>query len=60
MNTPKTFVIYPELMYVTFVIDLCVTFLFTAEMIAKMHIRGVLKVAMLYPPHMLTSEQNNN
>ena len=44
MNTPKTFDLHPELMYVTFTIDLVVTFLFTAEMIAKMHIRGIIKV----------------
>ena len=44
MNTPKTFEVYGFLMYLTFVIDLFVTFLFTAEMIAKMHIRGVYKV----------------
>ncbi len=44
MNTPKTFDMKPSLIYVTFIIDLCVTFFFTAEMIAKMHIRGVMKV----------------
>ena len=44
MNTPKTFDLHPILMYVTFGIDLCVTFLFTAEMIAKMHIRGIIRV----------------
>ena len=44
MNTPKTFDLFPVLVYVTFIMDLCVTFLFTAEMIAKMHIRGVFKV----------------
>jgi len=44
MNTPKTFDMFPQLVYVTFVIDLIVTFLFTAEMIAKMHIRGIIKV----------------
>ena len=43
MNTPKTFEMYPVLKYVTFVIDLIVTFLFTAEMIAKMHIRGIIQ-----------------
>lgn len=48
MNTPKTFEWYPPLMYVTFIIDLVVTFLFTAEMIAKMHIRGVLRVSGTY------------
>ena len=44
MNTPKTFQDIPALEYITFSLDLIVTFLFTAEMIAKMHIRGVLKV----------------
>ncbi|XP_076223619.1 sodium leak channel non-selective protein na [Nomia melanderi] len=43
LNTPKTFENIPPLQYVTFVCDLIVTFLFTAEMIAKMHIRGILK-----------------
>ncbi|XP_050444876.1 sodium leak channel NALCN isoform X2 [Cataglyphis hispanica] len=43
LNTPKTFEKIPSLQYVTFVCDLIVTFLFTAEMIAKMHIRGILK-----------------
>lgn len=44
LNTPKTFEKVPPLQYVTFICDLIVTFLFTAEMIAKMHIRGILKV----------------
>lgn len=52
LNTPKTFEKVPPLQYVTFVCDLVVTFLFTAEMIAKMHIRGIVKVTkkieMLY------------
>ncbi|KAK2586704.1 hypothetical protein KPH14_011742 [Odynerus spinipes] len=43
LNTPKTFEKIPPLQYITFVCDLVVTFLFTAEMIAKMHIRGILK-----------------
>ncbi|XP_011260047.1 sodium leak channel non-selective protein [Camponotus floridanus] len=43
LNTPKTFEKVPSLQYVTFICDLIVTFLFTAEMIAKMHIRGILK-----------------
>nr|XP_022905001.1 sodium leak channel non-selective protein [Onthophagus taurus] len=42
-NTPKTFEKIPELKYITFCCDVFVTFLFTAEMIAKMHIRGILK-----------------
>lgn len=44
LNTPKTFEKVPQLQITTFVIDLIVTFLFTAEMIAKMHIRGILNV----------------
>jgi hypothetical protein len=44
LNTPKTFEKHPPLQYITFCCDLIVTFLFTAEMIAKMHIRGILKV----------------
>lgn len=47
LNTPKTFEKVPSLQYVTFICDLIVTFLFTAEMIAKMHIRGILKVKLL-------------
>lgn len=46
MNTPKTFEKLPALMYVTFSIDMVITFLFTAEMIAKMHIRGAWKVSV--------------
>ncbi|XP_067640360.1 sodium leak channel NALCN isoform X2 [Eurosta solidaginis] len=42
LNTPKTFERHPPLQYITFVSDTAVTILFTAEMIAKMHIRGVL------------------
>lgn len=44
MNTPKTFEENKGLEYLTFIFDLIVTFLFTAEMIAKMHIRGIYKV----------------
>lgn len=47
LNTPKTFEKIPELEYVTFTCDLIVTFLFTAEMIAKMHIRGIIKVFVI-------------
>ncbi|XP_039764924.1 sodium leak channel non-selective protein isoform X4 [Pararge aegeria] len=43
LNTPKSFEKYPYLQTVTFAVDCCVTLLFTAEMIAKMHIRGILK-----------------
>lgn len=44
-NTPKTFELYPPTQYITFVSDIAVTLLFTAEMIAKMHIRGVYHVS---------------
>ncbi|XP_030767372.1 sodium leak channel non-selective protein isoform X2 [Sitophilus oryzae] len=42
-NTPKTFEIFPYMQLTTFSVDSAVTFLFTSEMIAKMHIRGILK-----------------
>lgn len=45
LNTPKTFERYPSLQYITFFSDTAVTLLFTAEMVAKMHIRGVLHVS---------------
>lgn len=44
LNTPKTFERHQFLQYFTFICDTTVTLLFTAEMIAKMHIRGMLKV----------------
>ncbi|XP_074643734.1 sodium leak channel NALCN-like [Tubulanus polymorphus] len=40
MNTPKTFERYPSLFYITFVTDFILTIIFTAEMIAKIHIGG--------------------
>ncbi|XP_065924032.1 sodium leak channel NALCN isoform X6 [Magallana gigas] len=43
LNTPEMFAISIHLMYVTFIFDLIVTFLFSAEMLAKMHIRGIVK-----------------
>ncbi|KAI9590564.1 hypothetical protein GQX74_008731 [Glossina fuscipes] len=43
LNTPKTFERHPPLQYITFISDIAVTLLFTAEMVAKMHIRGVLR-----------------
>jgi len=46
INTPKTFESEPYLAYVTFVADLIVTFAFSAEMIAKMHIRGIIRVKL--------------
>ncbi|XP_045535960.1 sodium leak channel non-selective protein [Papilio machaon] len=48
LNTPKSFEKYPYLQITTFVVDCCVTLLFTAEMIAKMHIRGILKGDVAY------------
>lgn len=41
LNTPKTFEKYPPMQYITLTADSIVLFLFTAEMIAKMSIRGV-------------------
>lgn len=46
MNTPMTFEHYPPLQYVTFALDTLLMFLYTAEMIAKMHIRGIVKVSV--------------
>lgn len=46
LNTPKTFEKVPVLQYVTFICDTSITLLFTAEMIAKMHIRGIWKVSI--------------
>uniref|UniRef100_A0A0L8GQ35 Ion transport domain-containing protein n=1 Tax=Octopus bimaculoides TaxID=37653 RepID=A0A0L8GQ35_OCTBM len=48
MNTPKTFEYQPKLKYVTFITDLLITFLFTTEMIAEMHIRGIVKGEVPY------------
>ncbi|BES93887.1 voltage-gated ion channel [Nesidiocoris tenuis] len=48
LNTPKTFERVPALQYVTFCTDIFITFLFTTEMIAKMHIRGILKGEVPY------------
>ena len=47
VNTPVTFYKHEFLLYVTFFFDLAILALFTAEMIAKMHIRGVMKVSHL-------------
>lgn len=44
LNTPKTFEKIPIFQYVTFICDTSITLLFSAEMIAKMHIRGIWKV----------------
>ncbi|XP_050511308.1 sodium leak channel NALCN isoform X1 [Diabrotica virgifera virgifera] len=42
-NTPKTFEKFHFMQTTTFSVDAVVTILFTSEMIAKMHIRGILK-----------------
>ncbi|KAJ8920483.1 hypothetical protein NQ315_005352 [Exocentrus adspersus] len=42
-NTPKTFEKFEFMQTTTFSVDSVVTVLFTSEMIAKMHIRGILK-----------------
>jgi len=47
MNTPRTLLQHWYLTYVTFIIDLVVTFAFSAEMIAKMHIRGIIRVGII-------------
>lgn len=41
LNTPKTFERYPPMQYITLACDTTAGLLFAAEMIAKMHIRGV-------------------
>nr|AGC13755.1 LNALCN-EEEE [Lymnaea stagnalis] len=43
LNTPATFKEWPRLLYITFTLDLVIMILFTAEMVAKMHIRGFWK-----------------
>jgi len=43
LNTPKTFERYPPLQYMTFISDITVGLLFTAEAIAKIALRGFLK-----------------
>lgn len=63
-NTTKTFLKFPPLQYITFSLDAGVALLFTAEMIAKMHIRGIMKViinfrnilAEIYVCHRLSKE----
>ncbi|XP_060526683.1 sodium leak channel NALCN isoform X2 [Cylas formicarius] len=42
-NTPRSFERFPHMQMITFSVDATVTVLFTSEMIAKMHIRGILK-----------------
>ncbi|XP_038062200.1 sodium leak channel non-selective protein-like isoform X1 [Patiria miniata] len=42
-NTPETFQHLAELTYITFVTDIIVSVIFTAEMIAKMHMKGVIR-----------------
>ncbi|KAI5754978.1 hypothetical protein M8J77_013101 [Diaphorina citri] len=48
LNTPKTFERHPNAQYFVFSVDLIITVMFTAEMIAKMHIRGILKGEVPY------------
>ena len=45
MNTPATFLKYPELKYSTYVTDIIIGALFLAESIAKIRIRGFVKVS---------------
>lgn len=45
MNTPETFKVATKLIYITFAFDTVITVLFTAEMIAKMQIRGAWNVS---------------
>ncbi len=47
LNTPKTFELYPILRYLTFICDVATTILFTAEMIAKINLRGIVKVRIV-------------
>ncbi|KAK7076030.1 hypothetical protein SK128_019151 [Halocaridina rubra] len=47
-NTPRSKELFPSLRYMTFCSDLIITFLFTAEMIAKMQARGILKGEVPY------------
>lgn len=44
MNTPRTIEYYPQLFYLTWGIDFIVTVMFTAELFAKVAIRGAFKV----------------
>lgn len=41
-NTPKTFERYPPMQYITLCCDMVVMIFFTAEMLAKMYIRGMM------------------
>lgn len=43
LNTPKTFERYPFIRYFTFICDISVCCLFTAEMIAKMCLKGIFR-----------------
>ncbi|XP_078664203.1 sodium leak channel NALCN-like isoform X2 [Branchiostoma floridae x Branchiostoma belcheri] len=43
MNTPATFQQLSQLCFLTFVLDIVLTLLYTTEMMGKMHFRGVLK-----------------
>jgi hypothetical protein len=60
-NTPKTFEKIVPMQWITFIVDIVVTVLFTSEMVAKMHIRGILKVMEedINPKNLLPNIQNN-
>lgn len=60
MNTPKTFEHYPPLQYVTFALDTLLMFLYSSEMIAKMHIRGIVKVCSSTIQAMLTVDDSQS
>ncbi|RWS10179.1 sodium leak channel non-selective protein-like protein [Dinothrombium tinctorium] len=42
LNTPSTFNKFSYLLYITFICDVMVTIFFSAEMIAKIHIKGLI------------------
>lgn len=48
LNTPRTFELYPLLRPLTLAADLTTTLLFTAEMVVKVNMRGLLKVKLRY------------
>jgi len=48
VNTPKTFDIYPNLVYITLICDLTVTLIFSVEMIYKMYAFGMWRVSNIF------------
>lgn len=48
LNTPVTYSFFPNLIYITFAIDLIVTLVFTSEMFAKIKTRGFLQGDQAY------------